>query len=840
MNRISKAADSLFNLALRPGILLGVLILAGCGGGADTTQLAASSLPATSNYTGPVPATTDVQAFMVNVWENLRSNNRCGACHSDDGGQSPMFARDDDVNLAYAAANPLVDLSSPPDSRLVAKVTEGVNGHNCWLSSPQACADILTTWISAWAGTAGSASGRQIQLVPPVIQDVGASKNFPPDAIAFAAPGGIHELLINFNCGNCHSASSSTPQTPFFADSDINVAFGAAKQKINLEDPGSSRLVVRLRDEFHNCPNDCTSDAAEMQLRIAIYSGAIPLTTVDPQLVISKALTLYDGTIASGGNRHETSQIAFYEFKTGAGTTAFDTSGVDPAIDLTLSGTVNWVGGWGIEFVAGKAQGSTVTSKKLHDLIKSTGEYTIEAWAVPGNVSQEEARIVSYSAGTAARNFNLGQTLYNYDFFNRSSVTDGNGSPALSTADADEDLQATLQHVVMTNDPVNGRRIYVNTVFTDDLDAGGGTLADWDDTFAFVLGNEVSGDRQWLGTLRMVSIHNRVLTQAQIQQNFDVGVGEKFFLLFFVGDLVNMPQAYIVFEVSQFDSYSYLFNTPVFVSLDPTATPGNIPIQGMRIGINGSEATVGQAYGNLDTSVTDSSYTPAGQPLSDLGTIIGLETGPATDEFFLTFEVLGSETNAFTEPVPLVPAPVDGTPMPDIGIRTFEEINATMSALTGIPTTNAAVKATYDRIRQQLPGVESIETFAAAHEMAIAQLAIEYCNALVNNPSTRDAYFPDFDFTLGPALAFAGTDPLLINDRDDVIHPLIDTMMGIGLGSQPDFVAIRNEVGYIVTPDYTNLIDTLISTGNNSTQRTADITKAVCASVLGSAVTLVQ
>jgi hypothetical protein len=124
--------------------------------------------------------------------------------------------------------------------------------------------------------------------------------------------------------------------------------------------------------------------------------------------------------------------------------------------------------------------------------------------------------------------------------------------------------------------------------------------------------------------------------------------------------------------------------------------------------------------------------------------------------------------------------------------------------------------------------------------MAIAQLAIEYCSALVNNISTRDAYFPDFDFTQGPTLAFAGSDPLVMNDRDDVINPLIDTMMGIGLGSQPDFVDIRDEVGYIVTPDYTNLIDTLISTGNNSTQRTSNITKAVCASVLGSAVTLVQ
>ena len=88
-----------------PTVLLSLLILGGCGGGADTVQLTAANLPSTSNYTGPAPATGDVQSFMINVWENLRPNNRCGTCHSDDGGQSPMFARDDDVNLAYAAAN---------------------------------------------------------------------------------------------------------------------------------------------------------------------------------------------------------------------------------------------------------------------------------------------------------------------------------------------------------------------------------------------------------------------------------------------------------------------------------------------------------------------------------------------------------------------------------------------------------------------------------------------------------------------------------------------------------------------------------------------------------------
>ena len=58
---------------------------------------------------------------------------------------------------------------------------------------------------------------------------------------------------------------------------------------------------------------------------------------------------------------------------------------------------------------------------------------------------------------------------------------------------ADRDAQASLQHVVLTYDPVNGRRIYVNGKYTGDADPrGGGTLGDWDDTFALVLGNETS------------------------------------------------------------------------------------------------------------------------------------------------------------------------------------------------------------------------------------------------------------------------------------------------------------------------------------------------------------
>jgi len=60
---------------------------------------------------------------------------------------------------------------------------------------------------------------------------------------------------------------------------------------------------------------------------------------------------------------------------------------------------------------------------------------------------------------------------------------------------------------------------------------------------------------------------------------FAAGVGEKFFLLFGVSHLVNVPQAYILFEVTQNDSYSYLFNHPRFISLDPAARPGSIVLR---------------------------------------------------------------------------------------------------------------------------------------------------------------------------------------------------------------------------------------------------------------------
>ncbi len=808
--------------ALLIGLVAVALSACGSGSGAKTVQNPVTAASAPASYSGPPPATADVQAFKINVWDNLKASNRCGQCHNA-GGQAPQFARQDDVNLAYAAANTVVTLTSPRDSRMVSKVA---GGHNCWLASDDACGDILTTWISAWAGESGSGV-TGVELKAPPIRDPGESKSFPPEPALFA--GTVYPLLEEY-CSRCHSSTASNAQSPFFASADLAEAYDAVKARIDLDRPEFSRLVLRLRDEFHNCWSDCSANANEMEAAIRSFADQIAPTTVDPSLVLSKALGLYDGTVASGGNRYSANTIGLWEFKTGRGNVAYDTSGVEPALNLTLSGEdFRWVGGWGVNIRAGKAQGSTAASRKLHDLIKGTGEYSIEAWVAPGNVAQEEARIVSFSGGTQARNFMLGQTLYSYDFYNRSSMTDQAGDPKLTTSADDEDLQATLQHVVATYDPVNGRRIYVNGEYTEDPDPmAGGTIGDWDDTFAFVLGNEVSGDRQFQGVFRLVAIYNRALNEDQIRQNFDAGVGEKFYLLFSVSHLVDMPEAYIVFEVSQFDSYSYLFDKPTFISLDPDAQPGSIAMAGMRIGVNGAEYEVGQAYRTLDLTVDDSNYGPGGQALSGIGTVVALQKGPESDEFFLTFDQLGNHSNVRTEPVPLAPAPAPDVRRPaDIGLRVFDEVNATMAALTGVSSEHPEVRSTFDSVRQSLPTIENIDTFVSAHPVAIAQLAIQYCDALVSDVGARAGYFPGFDFNAQPAQAFAGAGRGIITDA------LVGRMVSQGLATEPAQAEISGEID--------NLITRLTSCGASCPAgRTETVVKASCAALLGSAVTLVH
>src|SRR5580698_9466634 len=163
------------------------------------------------------------------------------------------------------------------------------------------------------------------------------------------------------------------------------------------------------------------------------------------------------------------------------------------------------------------------------------------------------------------------------------------------------------------------------------------------------------------------------------------------------------------------DSYSYLFSNPTFISLDPTQTPNGIPISGIRIGINGAEAQVGQSYIPLNTTVTSANYSStSGQLLSSVGAVIALQNGPATDQFFLSFAQIGSQTRVYTQPTYAVPAPVPGPEAPDLGVRTYERVTQAMSKLTGVPITDANVTTVYQSVLSSLPPVPNLAAYSAA------------------------------------------------------------------------------------------------------------------------------
>lgn len=817
----------------------GLAACTGSSGPATVVNQPTTNNATANGYTGPPPQNAAIQAFEVQFWSNIRGTDRCGGCHYA-GGQSPMFARSDDVNAAYAAALPEVDVTNIAQSIFVTQVA---SGHNCWLADPGACALTMQQWIENWLGGEAAAT-TSIQLVPPPSQPVTSGKVFPAATDTANLDNFEQDLwtpiLRNF-CVDCHRPDSPTAQSPYFASSDPAQAYSAAQPYIDLNNPPGSRFVERLADELHHCwptvaggAPDCPGSAAAMLAAITAYANTIPITQIDPTLLLSQQVSLTQGTVASGGSRYDGAVIAKYMFETGQGDIAYDTSGVSPEADLTLSSSTNcsWVLGWGVGIGAGcKLQATTAGSVKLANLIQPTGEFSIEVWAAPANVAQTDAWIVSYSGSDTTRNATLGQNEQQYMGLTRSSNTDTDGMPPLLTSATGMFAQAALQHIVLTYDPVNGQRLYVNGTYTGDVDPSkGGTLANWDNTFALVMGSEVSGKEQWQGSIKFAAIHNAALTPAQIAQNFAAGVGQRYYLLFDVSALSGIPSSYIVVLASQYDNYSYLFTNPTFMVLNSTSAPAPFTIAGIRIGMNGAIVGQGQAWSTVSTTVGGSAYSPTtGQLLSSVGTVVESDKGAASDMFFLSFDQFGSKTHTYVDPTVPSSAPevVGSTTQPDVGVKTYAQLNYAMSAITGVPMTDTVVSTLYNTQQQSMPSTAQIGAFQSSQQMAISQLASAYCSELVANASYRDAFF-------GTALdaqltATAGSFFGSAANQSIVITPLVAKVVGTGV-SPATASAIQTEL-----PSLFATIPTL-----NSATTVATATQAACTAVLGSGALLFQ
>ncbi len=400
----------------------------------------------------------------------------------------------------------------------------------------------------------------------------------------------------------------------------------------------------------------------------------------------------------------------------------------------------------------------------------------------------------------------------------------------------------------------------------------------------------------------MAAIHRRVLTPEQIEQNRSVGVGLKYLLMFSVSELVDQEgvchiiegstrtnYCYVMFEASQHDDYSYLFENPTFVTLNE-ANFGNpsIDIRGIRIGLNGQLVSAGQGFTHIDTSITGASYVSGGQSLLDpatdtsdgrLGTTFAIQQGAAQDMFFLAFEHFNGEDGVVTtaiQPPIAFGYSLTGEATSNIGVRTFEAVSESFAQITGIPSASSEVQELFrgsGELQRKLPVSGDLKSYQSSHQTALAQLAMTYCDLLVEREAAlaNSVFFEDggssFDFTVRADLIAEAS------WENEVIDPLLEAALVRGgadaayLGSQPDLATARSTLSTLVNSNvdelprpynpnnsayefvsdgkldglkYCKTADPMDGSCAAFPDRTKDVVKAVCAGVLGSAAVMLQ
>jgi hypothetical protein len=154
-----------------------------------------------------------------------------------------------------------------------------------------------------------------------------------------------------------------------------------------------------------------------------------------------------------------------------------------------------------------------------------------------------------------------------------------------------------------------------------------------------------------------------------------------------------------------------------------------------------------------------------------------------------------------------------------------------MSNITGVPITDPNIASNFASIAQSLPSVPTIDAFSASNQQAVAQLAIVFCSELVNNPTLSAQFFPGLNLSQPAGTYFATQSNVNL-----VINPLLSKAQivdghGVQIASQPSAAAVTTELNTLIG---------LLSAGQNQAGRTAAVTTAACAAVLGSAVVVLQ
>lgn len=243
--------------------------------------------------------------------------------------------------------------------------------------------------------------------------------------------------------------------------------------------------------------------------------------------------------------------VALYEFNEGTGKLIKDESDagagealvIDDANVIDDTDAVTWVQG-GLSINKPILIHSPGGVAKINQAIKSTNELTVELWIQPDNLQQGQlgkfaARIMTISNSRATRNITISQAETQLEFRVRTSETSVNGNPANTTTAMGGPIKSPVntlnesslqqpQHIVVTHNTEGAISATLNgktELLAPELQRPG-NFSNWDITLPLVIGNELLEDireRNWQGTIFRIAIYDCVLSDNQIDQNFQAG-----------------------------------------------------------------------------------------------------------------------------------------------------------------------------------------------------------------------------------------------------------------------------------------------------------------------------
>lgn len=217
--------------------------------------------------------------------------------------------------------------------------------------------------------------------------------------------------------------------------------------------------------------------------------------------------------------------IGLWTFDENGGALVGESSGLVPAIDLTIADVskVVWSPG-SLTVAAPVIINSGFARNRLLEACAASDGVTFEIWATPADVTQtgtvvgQPARAASFApANGGNHHISVGQNVSVWvgEARTTNGAVNANGGPGITSGP----IVGSVTHVVVEASP-SGRKLYVNGMVTSDT--LGGPL-DWDPMRTLSLSGEPNGKNPWLGSYHLMAMYDRVLSDAEIMQNFVAG-----------------------------------------------------------------------------------------------------------------------------------------------------------------------------------------------------------------------------------------------------------------------------------------------------------------------------